>query len=178
MDRPISVHRLGEMPTQSYGQSVSAPRGKASARLNAHTELRAKRQRSAREATYRNRPIGRRGGHYLLRPHPARLPRPPPRPPPPQPPPPPPCPSQPPPPPPSQPPPLLPPPPPPLLPPPPPPQQSPTPTRTRTGTRVHYRVFWTAQAGWRRRPAGRGLHSSTSQLNLSRVCHKKTPYTP
>ena len=25
---------------------------------------------------------------------------------------------------------------------------------------------------------GRGLHSSTSQLNLSRVCHKKTPYTP
>jgi hypothetical protein len=25
---------------------------------------------------------------------------------------------------------------------------------------------------------GRGLHSFTSQLNLSRVCHKKTPYTP
>ena len=25
---------------------------------------------------------------------------------------------------------------------------------------------------------GRGLHSSTSQLNLSRVCRKKTPYTP
>jgi hypothetical protein len=25
---------------------------------------------------------------------------------------------------------------------------------------------------------GRGSHSSTSQLNLSRVCHKKTPYTP
>ena len=25
---------------------------------------------------------------------------------------------------------------------------------------------------------GRGLHSSTSLLNLSRVCHKKTPYTP
>jgi len=23
-----------------------------------------------------------------------------------------------------------------------------------------------------------GLHSSTSQLNLSLVCHKKTPYTP
>jgi len=23
----------------------------------------------------------------------------------------------------------------------------------------------------------RGLHSSTSQLNLSRVCHKTTPYT-
>jgi len=28
------------------------------------------------------------------------------------------------------------------------------------------------------RSQGRGLHSSTSQLNLSRVCHKKTPYTP
>ena len=25
---------------------------------------------------------------------------------------------------------------------------------------------------------GGGLHSSTFQLNLSRVCHKKTPYTP
>ena len=25
---------------------------------------------------------------------------------------------------------------------------------------------------------GRGLHSFTSQLNLSRVCHKKTTYTP
>ena len=25
---------------------------------------------------------------------------------------------------------------------------------------------------------GRGFHSCTSQLNLSRVCHKKTPYTP
>jgi len=25
---------------------------------------------------------------------------------------------------------------------------------------------------------GRGLHSSTSQLNLSRVRHKITPYTP
>jgi hypothetical protein len=25
---------------------------------------------------------------------------------------------------------------------------------------------------------GRGLHSFISQLNLSRVCHKKTPYTP
>jgi len=24
----------------------------------------------------------------------------------------------------------------------------------------------------------RGLHSSTFQLNLSRVCHKQTPYTP
>jgi hypothetical protein len=28
--------------------------------------------------------------------------------------------------------------------------------------------------GWE---LGRGLLSSTSQLNLSRVCHKKTPYT-
>ena len=55
--RLISVHRLGEMPIQSCGQSVSAPRGKAGARLNAHTELRAKRQRSAREAINRNRPI-------------------------------------------------------------------------------------------------------------------------
>ena len=26
--------------------------------------------------------------------------------------------------------------------------------------------------------SGRGLHSSTSQLNLSRVWHKKTPCTP
>jgi hypothetical protein len=26
-------------------------------------------------------------------------------------------------------------------------------------------------------PAARGLHSSTSQLNLSRVCQKKTPCT-
>jgi len=25
---------------------------------------------------------------------------------------------------------------------------------------------------------GRGLHSSTSQLNLSRICHKKSRYTP
>jgi len=57
IDRPISVYRLGEMPIQSCGQSVSAPRGKAGARLNAHTELRAKRQRSARKAIYRNRPI-------------------------------------------------------------------------------------------------------------------------
>jgi len=54
---PISVYRLGEMPIQSCEQSVSAPRGKAGARLSAHTELRAKRQRSAREVTYRNRPI-------------------------------------------------------------------------------------------------------------------------
>ena len=27
-------------------------------------------------------------------------------------------------------------------------------------------------------PTGRSLHPSTSQLNLSRVCHTKTPYTP
>ena len=45
--RPISVYRLVEMPIQSCGQSVSAPRGKAGARLNAHTELRTKRQRRA-----------------------------------------------------------------------------------------------------------------------------------
>jgi hypothetical protein len=56
-NRPISVYRLCEMPIQSCGQGVSAPRGKAGARLNAHTELRAKRQRSAREAIYRNRPV-------------------------------------------------------------------------------------------------------------------------
>ena len=56
--KPISVYRLGEMPIQSCGQSVSAPRGKAGVRLNAHTELRAMRQRSAREAIYRSWPIG------------------------------------------------------------------------------------------------------------------------
>ena len=55
--RPISVHRLCEMPIQSCGQSVSARRGKAGASLNAHPELRAKRQRSARGSIYRNRPI-------------------------------------------------------------------------------------------------------------------------
>jgi hypothetical protein len=54
-NRPTSVYRLGEMPTQRCGQSVSDPRGKAGAMLNAHTELRTKRQRSAREAIYRNR---------------------------------------------------------------------------------------------------------------------------
>ena len=58
LNRPISVYRPGEMPIQSCGQCVSAPRGKAGARLNAHTELRAKRQRSAREAINRNRAIG------------------------------------------------------------------------------------------------------------------------
>jgi len=56
-NRPISVYRLGGMPIQSCGQRVSTPHGKAGARLNAHTELRAKRQRSAREAIYRNRSI-------------------------------------------------------------------------------------------------------------------------
>jgi hypothetical protein len=56
-NRPILVYRLGEMPIQICGQSVSAPRGKAGARLNAHTELRTKRQRCAREAIYGNRPI-------------------------------------------------------------------------------------------------------------------------
>ena len=33
INRPISVYRLGEMPIQSCGQNVSAPRGKAGARL-------------------------------------------------------------------------------------------------------------------------------------------------
>jgi hypothetical protein len=55
--RPISVYRLGEMPIQSCGQSVSARRGNVGVRSNAHTELQAKRQRSAREAIYRNWPI-------------------------------------------------------------------------------------------------------------------------
>jgi len=54
---PITVFHLGEMPIQSCGQSVSAPRMKPGARLIAHTKLRAKRQRSAREAIYRNRRI-------------------------------------------------------------------------------------------------------------------------
>jgi len=52
------------MPIQCCGQSVSAPHGKAGARLNAHTEFRAKRQRSAREAIYRNRPIEPKGIPY------------------------------------------------------------------------------------------------------------------
>jgi hypothetical protein len=47
---PISVYRRGEMPMQSCEQSVSD-------RLNARTELRARCQRSALEAMYRNRPI-------------------------------------------------------------------------------------------------------------------------
>jgi hypothetical protein len=56
-NRPISVYHLGEMPIQSCGQRVSAPRVKAGARLTAHTELRAEGQRSAREAIYRHPPI-------------------------------------------------------------------------------------------------------------------------
>ena len=59
LHRPISVYRLGEMPMHNCGQCFSAPRGKAGARMNAHTELRAERNRSAREAMYRNRPIER-----------------------------------------------------------------------------------------------------------------------
>ena len=55
-NRPVSVYRHDEMPIQTCGQSVSAPRGKAGARLNSHKELRTKRQRSAREVTYR-RPV-------------------------------------------------------------------------------------------------------------------------
>jgi hypothetical protein len=55
-NRPISVYRLGETSIQSCGQSVSAPRGKPGVMLNAHTEMRAKRQRLAREAIYRSRP--------------------------------------------------------------------------------------------------------------------------
>jgi hypothetical protein len=47
--RPISVYCPGEMAIQSCGQNISAPRVKAGAGLNAHTELRTKRQRSAPE---------------------------------------------------------------------------------------------------------------------------------
>ena len=68
-NRPISAYRLGEIPIQSCGQSVSAPRGTAGARLNAHTELRAKCERSAREAIYRNRPIS--GMPYPMAPPPS-----------------------------------------------------------------------------------------------------------
>jgi len=64
-NRPISVYRLDKTPIQSCGQSVSAPRGKAVVGLNAHTESRAKRQRSVREAIYRNRHISARP--YLAR---------------------------------------------------------------------------------------------------------------
>jgi len=45
------------MPIQICRQSVSTPRGKEGAKLIAHTEWRAKRQRSAREAIDRNKPI-------------------------------------------------------------------------------------------------------------------------
>jgi hypothetical protein len=55
--RPILVYHLGELPTQSCRQSVSAPRRKAGARSNAHTKLQAQRQRSAREGIHRNRAI-------------------------------------------------------------------------------------------------------------------------
>ena len=36
----------------------------------------------------------------------------------------------------------------------------------------------TYQSAMGKQAMGRALHSSTPQLNLSRVCHKKTPYTP
>jgi hypothetical protein len=70
-NRPISVYRLGETPIQRCGQSVSAPRVKAGATLNAHTELWAKRQRLARKAIYRNRPFSARphliiGGEFVV----------------------------------------------------------------------------------------------------------------
>ena len=45
------------MPIQSCEQSVSASRRKIGARLNAHTELRTKRQRLARESICRNKPV-------------------------------------------------------------------------------------------------------------------------
>jgi len=44
-------------PYRDCGQSVSALCGRTGTRLSAHTELRTRRQRSAREAIYRNRPI-------------------------------------------------------------------------------------------------------------------------
>jgi hypothetical protein len=44
-NRPISSYRQSEMSIRSCVQSVSAQRGKAGDTLNAHTELRAKRQR-------------------------------------------------------------------------------------------------------------------------------------
>ena len=107
LHRPISVHRLGEMPIQiqSYGQSVSAPRGNAGARLNAHIELRTKCQRLALEVIYRNRPIK---WHPL---------------------------------------------------------------RWRSKSARPY-------GGGLCIPLGRGLHSSTSQLNLSRFWHKMHPTLP
>jgi hypothetical protein len=54
---PISVYHPCEMPIHSCGQGVSAPREKAGAGLTVHIEVRTERQRSAREAIYRNRPI-------------------------------------------------------------------------------------------------------------------------
>ena len=72
LNRLTSVCRLGEMPVQSWGQSDSASRGKAGARLNAHTVLRMTRQRTSQEAIYRNQPlvngILRRGEQYLTGP--------------------------------------------------------------------------------------------------------------
>jgi hypothetical protein len=47
LNRPISVFRLGAMPIQRCGQSVSAPRGKAGAWMNADTELGTTRRVSA-----------------------------------------------------------------------------------------------------------------------------------
>ena len=67
LHRSILVFRLGEMRIQSCGQRVSAPRGIAGAWLNAHTEMRAKRQRSAREAMYQNRPISSSSSVYSAR---------------------------------------------------------------------------------------------------------------
>ena len=49
-NQPSSVYRLGEIPIQSCGRSVHAPHVGAGARSDAYIELRAKRQRSAREA--------------------------------------------------------------------------------------------------------------------------------
>ena len=66
LNRPISVYRPGELPIQSCGQGVSAPGMKTGARLNAHTKLRAMRQRSAREAIYQNWPIGHFTKHLHL----------------------------------------------------------------------------------------------------------------
>jgi hypothetical protein len=37
---------------------------------------------------------------------------------------------------------------------------------------------WPRARTLRRTPGARGLHSSTSQLNLSRVCHTQTSYAP
>ena len=50
-NRPISEYRLGEMSILSFGQSVSVPRGKAGARLNAHTQLRSVSARHRKRCT-------------------------------------------------------------------------------------------------------------------------------